>query len=293
MARDEDEDSVFDFIYVDFERIATLSAQFNNMGSLVELLEAEGAERRSSKGDQLRTSGSALVAKGEVGVSSGTDSAHGKLSEKSYDPRWINALNLLDELEERKLLNRNIEHAGVGDVVLVQGGLKIRNFSTLKDIWRKPSMEAHMRLGEDQNSGNRKERRRAAKQRGASPSEPSGLDTFLDLVEVLPHTVQMVLTSDKQIWGIVREEGLIGSSSDFVLKFGGEIPGAWVAVGILDALPDRVVPPDEVIQTTKVDEISDAFLAHLEPLTRQLLGRPGKAYGITPLLVFREIGRRT
>lgn len=84
----------------------------------------------------------------------------------------------------------------------------------------------------------------------------------------------------------------MAASSDFVLKFGGPIPGDWVAIGIMDAVPDSVINPAVDYGISDLDQIAAVMLGHLEPLVRQFLGRPSESYGITPLAVFREVGAR-
>lgn len=284
--------SVFDFIYVDRDRISLLISQLNDLGEITAISEGKEAGRSSEKSDEFRGKGSAIFASGSGAIGSKTSAHHERSIERTYDPRWINALNFLDEAQHRNLINRDITHARIGEVVLVTGSLRIRDFGSLREIWNKPSMRKSMEAGalEDQGTS-RQQRRKAAK--GSSTSKinkmPTELEIFLDLVEVLPHTTQAIVGNREIAWGLLKTEGLLGSSSDFALKFGGSIPGDWSMIGLLEALPGGSDQPLDILQTTQLDQVGDALFMHLEPLTRQLLGRPSNAYGVTPLIILREV----
>lgn len=287
----EEGNSVFDFIYVDFQRISLLLSQFNNLGEMSQVTKSTGLGRGSEKGDSQELSGTVAIASGKTQFES-RFSAHNEQSmSRTYDPRWMNAINFLDEAEGRSLLNREIETARIGEIVLISGPLKITDFGALRDIWNKPSMVQAMRAGQTPNvSLNRHERRKTGKPSVKDNGAPDGIDLFLDLVDVLPHTVQSMIGNLPKGWGILRDEGLIGSATDFVLKFGGKIPGNWTMIGILEAFPDTIENPEDIVRTSALDQVGDALFSHLEPITRQLLGRPTMAYGLTPLLILREVG---
>ena len=285
--------SVFDFVYVDFQRVSSLLSQLNDMGNLSEISENKSAGRSSDKADSQELGGSIAVASGRAQFGTTIGARHERSIQRTYDPRWMNAINFLDEADERDLINRNIGSARIGEIVMISGPLRIRDFGSLREIWRKPSMEKSMRLGAPKQTGGNRQARRKTAASGALPKnpQPTDLDIFLDLVEVLPHTVQSFVGQPESVaWGILRDEGIIGSASDFVLKFGGAVPGEWTAIGILEAFPGESANPEDIVQTTALDQVGDALLMHLEPLTRQLLGRPSDAYGITPLVILREVG---
>jgi hypothetical protein len=284
--------SVFDFIYVDRDRISLLISQLNDLGEMTAISEGKEAGRSSEKSDEFKGKGSAIFASGSGAIGSKTSAHHERSIERTYDSRWVNALNFLDEAQHKNLINRDIASARIGEVVLVTGPLRIRDFGSLREIWNKPSMRKSIEAGavEDQ-ATNRQQRRRAAKNNGDNKKNksPTDLDMFFDLVEVLPHTTQAMVGDDYVAWGLLKSEGLLGSSSDFALKFGGSIPGDWAMIGLLEALPGGSDLPLDILETTQLDQVGDALFMHLEPLTRQFLGRPSNAYGVTPLIILREV----
>lgn len=119
----------------------------------------------------------------------------------------------------------------------------------------------------------------------------------LELVHALPTTVQgRFLSGQDQFWGSLIPEGLTSSPGDLMLKHGIQIAGQWSTVGILDATPDTTKSEvEQAIDQVKAMAALGAVMggiglmaSHLRPM----LGRPTEAYGITPLLVFREVAGR-
>lgn len=282
--------SVFDFVYIDFQRVSLLISQFNDFGELSSVSESKSAGRGSEKSDSYEVAGSISVASGKSNFENSTNSHFDKAISRTYDPKWINAVNFLDEAEARGFINRDIASARMGEVVMISGAIKITDYGALREIWKKPSMVKAMKAGATPlQSGNRQERRKNAHKGPETATTQEGLEIFLDIIDVLPHTVQCTMGENPKGWGLLRPEGLVGSATDFALKFGGNIPGDWSMIGILEALPDTTFLPPGIIQTHELEEIGPAFFAHLEPITRQLLGRPKIAFGLTPLIILREV----
>ena len=73
-----------------------------------------------------------------------------------------------------------------------------------------------------------------------------------------------------------------------MLKHGAILSGTWNIVGILDALPE-VVESDTSVAAALGNTPLAQVVQSLAPLVRQIMGRPAHAYGLTPLLILREI----
>lgn len=166
--------------------------------------------------------------------------------QKTYDPLWINTLNFLDQIDERGLLNRDIGSAGFGELELIKGPLSITDYSTPEKTWSMPAFRAAVDAGvPEESQGNRADRRRNNKKNSKqkTASNPD-IDMFFELARVLPHTIQLRIGQSPTAWGVLSAEGLGAASSDFVLKLGDPIHGDWVAIVIMDAIPDHVTNPD-------------------------------------------------
>jgi hypothetical protein len=82
-----------------------------------------------------------------------------------------------------------------------------------------------------------------------------------------------------------------------MLKHGIQLAGEWLTLGILDAVPTH---PLSDAQTEAQNAVTMATLGPMmgglgvmADVLRPILGRPSEAYGLTPLLVFREVAART
>jgi hypothetical protein len=86
-------------------------------------------------------------------------------------------------------------------------------------------------------------------------------------------------------------------AADIVLKHGSIVPGKWFMLGVLDGLPDYAANPDrpgelnegELAVVRLADTVAGKAVAHLAPITRNLLGRPRGTFAMTPLMIFRQV----
>jgi hypothetical protein len=118
----------------------------------------------------------------------------------------------------------------------------------------------------------------------------------MEFLSILPHTIQTAISgTEGNVWGILRDDNLVGPSSDLMLKHGATIQGEWNVVGVIDALPESMnlgefgtdVPVDEDFNFEESG--LGGFVDVILPIAKLLLGRPDTAFGITPMLIFREV----
>lgn len=105
-------------------------------------------------------------------------------------------------------------------------------------------------------------------------------------MQLLPHGIQGRLIGDLQrtVWFTLREDGLSTNAADVFLKHGSHIAGSWNIVGIVDALPSFAFSPQSPFEDGMQKAIAD-----LGASLRPAVGRPNDAWGMTPLLIFREV----
>lgn len=218
----EESASVFEFLYTDFERIASFIAQFNDFGELKEILQSKSAGRATGSGDVQKVSGNIGFAKGDAEISSEYAAHHDAGSQRVYDGRWMAPLMFLDSVEQKELLIRDASKAHIGQLVIFKGPLKIRDFASLSKIWQQPAIRNLIEAGnkDTQDSGNRHVRRKLkASQPKRKADQVNEFDLFFDLVNVLPHKVQALVGDETIAWGILRDDDLSGDPSDFALKY--------------------------------------------------------------------------
>lgn len=306
-------DSVYDFLYHDARRVASFVAQIDPSGHLTSLKQTETAESGSGMKSSANVSGNVAVARGGAALEDQRTVAERESLERTYDPLWANALALLDMLDERGMLHNGLASARIGSFVKVSGSLAISDLTMWKGIWSLPALKQILtanavaeRQAMNQQAvaatPNRAERRRT--QAGKQRPEPTGvlesqLDGALALAGMLPHTVQARLVTDERelVWCSLREDGMVVSASDLTLKHGMTVSGRWTMVGVLDALPDLDKDgnaTENAIQTLAEAPLLsassfDGIMTNLTPAIRGLLGRPLHAYGMTPLVIFRQV----
>jgi len=100
-------------------------------------------------------------------------------------------------------------------------------------------------------------------------------------------------SENNSYWASVAYEGLTTKPNDVFLMHGLRISSDWVMVGLLDAVPDPVEEPHIKEMRKSADEATLGLyagaLASMLPIIRPMMGRPENAYGVTPLLIFREV----
>jgi len=285
--------TVFDFLYSDDTRISTLLSQFNEFGHLTNITHEKNAQKGKNDTGTFEGGGNAVFAKAQMRYEGASNSSYAESSQRSYNPRWTNTLTFLDEVDSRGILKHDLKAARLGDLVLVSGPIAIRDMNTLEKLWGMPTFKDFARIGaNEQNTANRIDRRKMSRGNNTQKKsrEPSNFDLFFDLVRILPHSTQITIGEKEKAWGILKVDSLISSPSDFVLKYGGKIPGQWSIIGILDAEPEGAILEGSLTETSNLQDVSSNLMGILEPIVRQLLGRPADSFGITPLIILREIG---
>ncbi|WP_439618292.1 DUF6414 family protein [Shinella sp.] len=302
----EDGNSVFDFLYYDSARVSSFLAQFDPSGHLTQITTTERAHRGKKDSSSTQAGGSAGIIKGMVTGTLDNTSEYGKQQNRTYDTRWANALAFLDYLTQRDFLKHDLAKSAIGDLVLYSGSLSVLDLGILKQMWNLPVVRKTIIAGAggrpDNETGsalNRKHRRKFEKVAGPQKSASSEAEIALELLSVLPHSIQAAVSAgDTSVWCTLREDSITVTPSDLFMKHGMAIGERWNIVGVLDAFPDS----DTVLKDGTALESAKQFIAgsklgslammlgpDLAPAFRAMLGRPTSSYGFTPLLIFREV----
>jgi hypothetical protein len=295
---EQERDSVFDFLYHDARRVGSFLAQFDDSGHLQQITQSESRTKGLKRGWKFSLGGGVgEFGTGEASVERGPGEGGSQASERVYDPLWTNARTLLDYLFEREMIQRDIWQAALAQFVLVKGTLVVLDVAMLKGAWERPLIKKLI-SGQNESDAdlNRHQRRRNAALGQEKP--PTNTHLLIELLSILPHSVQAQLVGDNfSAWCSLAPEGLVGLSSDLVLKHGSLVPGLWHILGVLDAKPQPGPAADGRGKLTGLEEAVvglaetevGTLAARLSPFTRRLLGRPYGAFGLTPLLIFREV----
>lgn len=221
-----------------------------------------------------------------------------EVGERVYDPLWANARALLDYLTQRNMVRNDIASAAIGQFVLVSGQLLLLDLAMLKSAWEKPPIQRLMKAGMNhqlKSSGRNREQRRAAEKSALSQGEAQ-FEVLVALLSMMPHAVQVRLIGNNvNVWCTLEEGAIAGLSSNLILKHGALLGGSWNMLGVLDASPyDPEFKNDDGEGEAEIfariaETMVGALAARLGPITRTVMGRPPSAYGVTPLLIFRDV----
>lgn len=298
--------SVYDFLYCDTRRIGSFLSQFDDSGHLQQVIQREDAKTVLKRGAEISIGGGgSLMGTGgsaNLGFKRGPGNEASEGSERIYDPLWTNARTFLDYLAEADLLKMEMEKARIGEFVLVKGKLSIIDLSLLASLWSKQSIVNLISSGANQQQATptltRQQRRALARTDKVQSTSADETRLMLDIIESLPHTAQAYIQSPEigVVWCTLNADSLVVNSGDLLLKHGITIDGEWAVVGILDGRPSdgSETSPDDTMRALGIDPelgvgIGAGVLMSLAPVAQSLLGRQPTAFGITPLLIFREV----
>ena len=290
-------DSVFDFLYHDGRRVASFLAQFDPSGSLTQISEGRNVEK--VRVDVQRLEGSASAAGFAKGLMASTDEVRSRRQDdimRVYDPMWSNARALLDLLDQKQMIQRELGEAKLGQMVLLSGSLSIYDLKVMSGIWQMKSVRALMLAGLPKPLKLPKAQEHTAAGKLLKDQHAQlvklgkdQLDLFTELAPALPHSAHGIIVGEdqRQMWFNIDPLGLSAPTSEIMLKHGVGVPGRWTVLGILDALPEPMEVRTRKQSPDGAEAIAKLFEA-IAPIVRTMFGRPEEAYGLTPLLIFRE-----
>ena len=281
--------SVYDFLYCDERRVGAFLSQFDELGVPTRVSVSETVQKARSRAMKFSAGGGVSgLGNANLTLERGPAAAGGQKGEqRDYNPYWANALALLDYLDTNDLVCREVKAARIGQFVLVTGSLAVFDMAMLQTSWGNNHIKAIVR--------------RALATTAESPPSDREIDdkvkefegTF-DLLQVCPHAIlSTIQTSDQSVWSSLHADGLMVAAGDLIIKHGVHIPGQWSAIGIVDAFPDGEEPNQSMQQRQTAAATSlgalTSFIGGIAPSIRNFVGRPRNAYGMTPLMIFREV----
>jgi hypothetical protein len=303
-------DSVYDFLYHDARRIGSFLAQFDDLGHLQQITASESASKGAKRGYSLKLAGSAPAvpgvldgAEGSITLARDPSQSGSEAMERVYDPLWTNARTLLDYLDERKLIQRDITAGHLGQFVIASGQLSILNFGLLPKIWKTSGIRdaaarqhvenARIQWNAVPQNAALKGSERAKAEKAFLKATQERAEGAMDIMPSFPHSAQCTIKGTNfSVWSTLSTEGMVGTVADLSLKHGTEIPGEWHLLGVLDALPSPIPAPITIVSSGIPENMGD-LIKNLSNLGRTLLGRTREAYGVTALLLFRDVSIRS
>jgi hypothetical protein len=280
----EPEDSVLDVLYADTRRVSALLSQFGTDGVLTEFTRLTEAGSEADRALDLKV------------VKLGTKENDRSATTRRFDPQWLIPFLLLDKASDQ--IHRDVTSAPIGSLAMVKGRLVVTDPMLLKELWKSPVMRKNL-LAESSKTATLPPHATSAEKaaaRAAAAESKAQAESLFEILPMLPHSPQLsVLTEDEVVWSTIDQSYLVGTVSDLILKHGDRVAGEWSMVGVLDARP--VSEDDNWGVLSAYDKMRLGYMQDsiwkaaldIGPAVKMALGRPLTSYGMTPLIVFREV----
>lgn len=263
------ENNLYDFLYNDTRRIASFLSQVNELGYLQQVRESElsgSGVKQTAEGKVVAKTSQFIEAGGEGGFKVAPYEKEELNLERTYDPLWIHAVNFLNYLENKKLLEKDILQANIGQFVEISGQVHLIDFESFKESFISPEIY-----------------------QAAGIIKKKEQQLFSKVMASLPFSLQGHLVNNtKNIWFTLDKMFLTGQASDLLMKYGLTLKGAWNIIGILDVKPNEDVS-NQSIEFSR-NGLWDLFTEIIPPI-RSTMGRPDNVASVTPLLIYREISK--
>lgn len=267
-------ESLFDILYADRERLTLYLSQIDPNGVIT------GFKTSSVDGSSM-----ASDIKGSVGI--GSFAYNGKTNnqdsqERSYDPAAALPIQVLNGLDEKNFIHRDITKTPIGSLILSSGSLSLFDTSFALTLW--PFIQKKMDFRAMAQGAND-----ASKGHGEKITVKDMTEIVKSIIEKIPQPIHMILSNKDKIWGTLTDSGFMSPPNDLFLKHKNIIPGEWYVLGILDTLNETSEVDADGLQT-----FAGGLLRGVQDLFGHMIsmfGRPDDAYGITPLIIFREVAR--
>ena len=98
------------------------------------------------------------------------------------------------------------------------------------------------------------------------------------------------LTNDGRLWASLDPDNLLLPPAGIVLKHGGTVGGSWKVLFTVDAYPTLPSLDDSAPELRSWDagQAADGVMLAIHELRKQIC-RPFGWYGVTPLMIYRDI----
>nr|VFK57091.1 MAG: hypothetical protein BECKTC1821F_GA0114240_101451 [Candidatus Kentron sp. TC] len=199
--------SVYDFLYHDVDRVNSFLSQFGDAGYLQNLTERKSFSTGKSSGTSGHANANVLIAKGGGNMRRETHEKGGESSERSYNPLWSNSLTLLDYLDERDMIVRDVENAAIGQFVLLSGSLEIMDASILERIIKSSVLKNFIKT--EYKKTKTAQRNNPSGKRGKNTFDNTSFEVGMEFISMFPYTVQARMEGKYGSWSVLNNEFML------------------------------------------------------------------------------------
>ena len=274
MAKQQTTKSIYDFIYLDIDRIHSYYAQ---------LMDGVPNQKTSSSREQKDVTYKVTAGPRDI---LHTEGIKGDSKEESLDQlmdmHHVLPRDMINLLDEHNLISKKLAANNLGRLVMIQGLINFADFETLGKN-SDNALNAHRQL--NQESGEE-----------FSDEEESNMKTVFKVINAYPIGVQATMQvnsgTTQHAWMALDKKYLTSAHLVSALKHKTLSSEEFVVLGILDAIPDRFVKEDAKDLERFRDNLVKAnpffhALFSMSDAYKEIIGRPDDFYGINPISIFR------
>ncbi len=276
MESEERKATLFDFLYIDFDRVNSLYSQlFSGLLSVIEQVASETI----TSGTDLRLGPSSF------GTTRRSEQKESESRVDRLNPHDLILSDVLQGLVQNNFIQTDVSQAHPGNLVLLNGRISILNFEAYRHIINIIPNFPMPTVG-GMTHTEKKHRKQQEKEERKVHEFTSNIIKLIS--ELVPWGLQIIMqTSSLTAWGALRTENLRELPGNITLKMGPTLTGNWYLLGIVDV----VGPPEQELPANLTPQIQGMIDA--ANTIRSMFGRPDNHLGVTPLLIFRKLSSQT
>lgn len=269
MAKQQTTKSIYDFIYLDLDRIHSYYAQ---------LMDGVPNQKTSSSREQKNIAHKATAGPRDFAHYEGRKEDNKEESlEQLMDMHHVLPRDMINLLDQHQLISKKLAANNLGKLVMIQGLINFADFETLSknsDV----AIEYARVDGTD-----------------FSADEEKNVKNIIKIIEAYPigvqATMQVKSATTQHAWMALDKKYLTSAHLVSALKHEILSSEEFIVLGILDAIPDKFVDDSEDLDGFR-DNLVNAkpffeALFSMSGAYKELIGRPDEFYGITPVSIFR------
>lgn len=281
----ESTDYLYDFIYADVRRIYSYLSQIDPSGVVTAIKEVTSESDTNGIDGELNVKVVRATLKGL--------SANSQSLEHQFDATPTLPWSLINHLDSLGYLNSDLHQTPIGGLVHLKGALTLADVRLMREAWR-PLIEwwyiETEQILQNQIKAAKGEAIRELKTQLDLLNQKVKYErASTELLEKLPHTVNMTLTCDEdKCWSFLSPQNFLFDPEDILLKHGTNISGVWHMVAIVDAEPQfDVVDPGPWLAEGNFQDL----MVRVTNIFKFRFGRPAGHYGVTPIAIYRTVQR--
>lgn len=270
MAKQQTTKSIYDFIYLDLDRIHSYYAQ---------LMDGVPNQKTSSNREQKTLTNKITTGPRDIVHYDGRkEDTKEESLEQLMDMHHVLPRDMINLLDEHCLISKNLAANNLGKLVMIKGLINFSDFETL-------GKNSDAAMDSLKSEGGQ-----------LSTKEEADMKTVFSVIKAYPIDVQATMQikniTIQHAWMALDKKYLTSAHLVSALKHKTLSSEEFIVLGILDAIPDKFVKDESEDLAKFKRTLTNAkpffqALFSMSDAYKEIIGRPDDFYGITPVSIFR------